>query len=258
MTSHSAGDRSHEKYCSALDEEVRRFAGIVEGADPAADVPTCPGWTTAKLLKHVGVTRRWVEHIVRHRLQEPVRPRDVPVTLPPDDKGYPGWLAEGGQTLVATLRAAESGTPVWSWGADHTAGFWSRRMLHETAVHRADAEITLGLEPRVDVATATDGVEEFLGNLSAADWLAGRLAGLGGSGERLHFHATDAAGEWTVTVGADGFTWERGHGKGDVAVRGTAGDLLLLLYGRFKPEEERFELFGDPAPLHNWLSKAAL
>ncbi|WP_424535633.1 maleylpyruvate isomerase family mycothiol-dependent enzyme [Sphaerisporangium viridialbum] len=254
------GRWSHEDYCSALEAELGRFAGAVEGADPAAEVPTCPGWTLTKLLKHVGITQRWAEHLVRHRVRERLPSRDVPVTLPDDDKGYPGWLAAGGATLVATLREAGADAEVWSWGADQHAHFWSRRMLHECTVHRADAEIALGREPRVDARVAADGVDELLDNLTAATWVAGALKELGEGGEVLHFHATDVdeGGEWTVTLGPEGFSWEHGHGKGDVAVRGTASDLLLLVYGRLKPADARFEVFGDRDLLARWQRKTAL
>ncbi|MEV7964447.1 maleylpyruvate isomerase family mycothiol-dependent enzyme [Sphaerisporangium sp. NPDC088356] len=254
------GRWTHDDYCSALEAELGRFAEIVENADPAAKVPTCPGWTIAKLLKHVGITQRWAEYLVRHRVAERMSSREVPVTLPDDDTGYPAWLAAGGASLVATLREADPGTPMWSWGIDQHASFWSRRMLHEGTVHRTDTEIALGREPRIDSRVATDGVDEFLDNLAVATWVADSLKELPGDGEVLHFHATDvdAGGEWTVTLGPDGFSWRHGHGKGDVAVRGAVSDLLLLLYGRLKPADGRFEVFGDRELLARWLEKTAI
>jgi hypothetical protein len=32
---------------------------------------------------------------------------------------------------------------MWAWGPDKHARFWSRRMLHETAVHRVTGDPTL-------------------------------------------------------------------------------------------------------------------
>ncbi|GAA3826840.1 maleylpyruvate isomerase family mycothiol-dependent enzyme [Sphaerisporangium flaviroseum] len=252
---------SHEDYCSAIEVEMRRFVRVAGDADPAAEVPTCPGWTMTKLLKHLGLTQRWAGHIVENRLQVPIPFRQVPVTLPDDDKGYPRWLGEGAVSLVATLRAAGADTAVWSWGPDQRSGFWARRMLHEGTVHRADAEITCGIEPRIDTRIAIDGIDELLDNLSAAPWISDRLKELSGKGETLHFHATDVgtgSGEWMVTLRPEGFTWEHGHGKGNVAVRGSASDLILLLYGRLKPSDQRFELFGDDDLLARWLGATAL
>ncbi len=237
------------------------FAEVVTDVDPATAVPTCPGWTVAKLLKHVGITQRWAEHIVRHRVDRPMTTREVPVTLPEDDKGYPAWLAAGGRSLVATLRQEGGDVPMWSWGAEQRSGFWSRRMFHECVIHRADAELALGRVPDIDVRSASDGVDELLSNLAAASWVSGGLKELKGDGESLHFHATDVeaggGGEWMVTLDPDGFSWGHGHGKGDVAVRGVTSDLLLLLYGRYKPLGDRYELFGDRDLLTRWLSRTS-
>jgi len=67
---------------------------------------------------------------------------------------------------------------------------------------------------------------------------------LGGSGETLHLHATDIEGEWLVTLQSDHITIDRGHAKGDAAVRATAIDLLLFVWGR---DLGGLEHFGDHA-----------
>jgi uncharacterized protein (TIGR03083 family) len=270
-------DRSHEHCCALLEAEIGRLVESTRNGDPAAEVPTCPGWTLAKLMKHVGIMHRWARHLVAERVGEPLWSRDVPVAPPGDPGAYPEWLAEGGADLVATLRAADPGTPVWSWGPRHDAGFWARRMLHETTIHRADVDLALGREPHIGAGTAADGIDEFLANVGAAEWMAGPLRELDGAGETLHIHATDTSstgaagapaddarphgrvtGEWTITLSAGTFTWTHGHGKGDVAVRGPLSDLLLLLYGRREPFDGRFEVFGDRDLLARWLAKTAL
>ncbi|MEV6786799.1 hypothetical protein AB0M96_31185, partial [Streptomyces sp. NPDC051098] len=40
-------------------------------------------------------------------------------------------------------------------------------------------------------------------------------------------------------------------------VQGPAGDLLLLLYGRYRPDDPRFEVSGDRATLDAWLRATA-
>ena len=52
-----------------------------------------------------------------------------------------------------------------------------------------------------------------------------------------------ADGEWLITRGADGMTVAREHAKGDVAVRGAASDLLLVVMGR--AEVDVVEVLGD-------------
>ena len=45
--------------------------------------------------------------------------------------------------------------------------------------------------------------------------------------------------------------FEHGHAKGDVALRGTASDLLLWAWNRVPPDD-RFEVFGEPTLLDAW------
>ncbi|MGH9231596.1 MAG: maleylpyruvate isomerase family mycothiol-dependent enzyme, partial [Acidimicrobiales bacterium] len=75
-------------------------------------------------------------------------------------------------------------------------------------------------------------------------------------GKTLHLHATDVGGaeagegEWLVTLDPAGMTVEHRHARGDVAVRGTASDLLLLLWNRVGAD--RCEVFGDADLLEWW------
>ncbi|HEY9525040.1 MAG TPA: maleylpyruvate isomerase family mycothiol-dependent enzyme [Thermopolyspora sp.] len=247
----------HDAYCDAVEAEIARFVAVIEEAGPATPVPTCPGWTIAKLAKHVGITHRSVEYMVRNKLRERVSPRDVPADLPADESGQVAWLKDGGARLVATLRAADPGIPVWGFGGAGHVRFWSRRMLHEITVHRADAELALGADSEIAPDQAVDGIEELLYVILRVERVNERLRELGGNGETLHLHATDKDGEWMITLRPEGFTTVRGHGTGTVAVRGTASDLLLLLYGRLKPGS-RCAVYGDDALLTRWLEKSAV
>ena len=65
--------------------------------------------------------------------------------------------------------------------------------------------------------------------------------------ESIHLHCTDVHGEWMLAAdetGALAVTHE--HGKGTVAIRGRASDLLALVRGQFTLAggAERFEVFG--------------
>ena len=65
--------------------------------------------------------------------------------------------------------------------------------------------------------------------------------------ESIHLHCTDVHGEWMLAVdetGALAVTHE--HGKGTVAIRGSATDLLALLHGQITLADgaDRFEVFG--------------
>ncbi|GAA0620408.1 maleylpyruvate isomerase family mycothiol-dependent enzyme [Sporichthya brevicatena] len=245
----------HAEYVAGVSEEIVRFAGLVANADLDAPVPSCPEWDLGKLTRHSGTVHRWIAHILRSGSTERVSPREVDLGLPTQRTGLPAWLAAGASPLRAAL-ATDPNRPVWTWGPGGTAGWWARRALHETTVHRMDAQLALGLEPELSPTVAYDGIEEFLTNLPAV--AADNIKGLP-AGDSLHLHATDGPGEWTIQLADGGFTWNSEHGKAAVALRGTLVDLLLLLYGRRRPHDgDRFEAFGDLAVADRWLAATQL
>ncbi|MFF6777345.1 maleylpyruvate isomerase family mycothiol-dependent enzyme [Streptomyces sp. NPDC012637] len=253
-------DDAHAGYCDLVRSHVESFVTLVRGADPAIPVPTCPGWTLADLVEHHGTTHRWIEHLVRTRATERVWSRDVPLDLPDDPAAYPDWLAASAEASLRALRAADPDTVLWSHGADPHVRFFPRRLLFEAVVHLTDAELALGREPgRVDPGTAADGIEEFLDNLPYFSWVAEPVAQLGRDGESLRLAAADTGAAWTVTLGGGGFTWRRhADGAATAAVEATAGELLLLLYGRYAADDPRFTHSGDRAALDAWLRATAL
>jgi hypothetical protein len=60
-------------------------------------------------------------------------------------------------------------------------------------------------------------------------------------------------GEWLVTRTPSGVTIQRGHGKADVAVRGPAASLLLVLTRRLPPSDPAIEILGQQALLTHLL-----
>jgi len=249
----------HEFFCTTTAGEIAALAELLDGVDLTTAVPTCPGWDLAALAKHVGVVHRWAAQMMRDGATERLDFRKVERNLPADPSGYPAWLREGAAILDAQLRAHPAETSVWTWGDGHTVGWWARRMAHESLVHRADAALALGRPFVADATLAVDGVDEFLENLPAAGAsFAPNVHELTGNGETLHLHATDADGEWMITLTDTGFTWGHGHGKGDVAARGAAADLLLLTYGRLAADDERFQRFGNTDLLDRWLRLSAI
>ncbi len=252
-----SGVPGHEWFCARAEAEIARMASVAAGASPGTPVPSCPGWTMAKLVKHTGIVHRWAGHIVATRARARTEQRDIEAGLPADEAAYPRWLAAGAAPLAAALRSAGPDTVVLAWGAEQRSGWWARRMLHETTVHRADAELALGAWPDIDPVAAADGIEEFLANLPAARRPSQRLAELP-AGKSLHLHATDSDGEWLVRFGAGGVEWSRGHEKASAAVRGPAAALLLFTYGRIPGSDARLAVSGDAALLDTWQEKTAL
>ncbi|WP_106401763.1 maleylpyruvate isomerase family mycothiol-dependent enzyme [Actinocorallia populi] len=247
----------HRVYCDLLEPELVRLAAAIGAAEPGAAVPGCDGWTALDLAQHVGVVHRWATRLVETAATARIPFREVPVEYPAHWGDYPGWIEEGGRALVAALRAVDGAAPVWAWGPDQHMRFWSRRQFHEVMVHRVDAERAAGLSPAIDPVHAVDAIDEFLENISSGRGSGPAVAAACAAGPgTVHLHATDADGEWMIHLAADGYRWERGHGKGDAAVRAPVADLLLLTYGRRAPEG--LEVFGDQALLTRWCEASRL
>jgi len=231
-------------------------------ADPAARVPTCPEWTLRQLVTHVGRAHRWAAAIVAARAAEPIPFREVPDGRLPDDPAErPAWLREGAARLAAAITAAAAtaggGAPVWTHLGPGPASYWARRMAHETAVHRADGQIAVGTRPVIDPVIAADGIAEWLGFLTGtpADERRHHAAALP-EGKVIHFHVTDEGveGEWLIRGGPAGVTVTAGHGKGDMAVRGPASAVLLVLLRRLPPDDPDVRILGDGSLLGGWLA----
>jgi uncharacterized protein (TIGR03083 family) len=253
----------HGRYCDALATEVARFVDAIDGADLGRAVPTCPGWDIAELVRHLGSVHRWAAAMVRDRATERLRREDLDLELPADGRDPGAWLSVGGDALVATLRRADPDAPMWAWGADQHVRFWPRRMVHETAVHRADAALALGTDVDtdidIDIEVATDAIDELLDNLPHARPFAPDVVNLRGAGESLVFEASDCDARWLVHLTPEGFRWTRAaEGEATAHVRAPAHALLLLLYRRLPVADAAFTPGGDEAVLSRWLENSAL
>ena len=236
----------HLDFLDVIAQETTALAAAARSVGPDAAVPATPEWTMAKLVKHTGTTHRWVLGITATR--QFANPGDLELGLPDDEGAYPEWIEAGAVQLVATLRDIAPDADMWSWGEDQHARFWSRRMAHETVIHRWDAQSATGAQDGIEVNLAIDGIDERLANLTASlNFRPDDLGALKGDGESVHIHATDGDGEWVLRFEPDGLAITREHAKGDVAVRGPARDLLLYLTGR--RGLDGFEIFGDEAVL---------
>jgi len=240
-----------------LIEETAAFGELIRGADPTTPVPTCPEWTLQQLLRHVGRGNRWAAQIVADQRDTALDPREVRDGKPPDDKDAAiDWLNAGAALILDSVDAVGADTEVWTFIGPRPAQWWIRRRLHEATVHKADAAIALGIEIELSAEVAADGIDEWLDriavetNAESSPLEAGRT---------LHLHATDGAlgeaGEWTITGIGDGIAWSHEHGKGDVALRGGAKDLLLAVVRRKSAADGGIEVFGDTPVWDGWLDR---
>jgi uncharacterized protein (TIGR03083 family) len=245
---------SHERCCDLVAGEIARLAAVTDGVDPATPVPTCGDWTIADLLEHAGTVYRWAAAMVRDSAQARYGREQMDLDVPEDPTGLPAWIAAGAAATVETLRAADPATPMWAWGWPKAAAFWPRRMVHEVGVHRADAELAVGIDVAFDPEVAADGVSELLDNLPHAAYFAPNVDKLRGNGEVLGFEATDAGVSWRVVLEPDRFRWSLDSGPATTTVQAPARDLLLALYGR----PACIDLHGDEDLFDRWIANSAL
>jgi uncharacterized protein (TIGR03083 family) len=238
-----------DQYLAAIRDQSARLVATAQRAGLAAMVPSCPGWTVADLLGHVGRVQRWQADIVARRVQDAewsfAEPPTDPVVLV-------SWVVDATALLLEVFAASPPDTPVWTFVGAGTASFWFRRQAHEVALHRVDADLAAGLAPHLEAELARDGIDEFL-DVVVQGRMRDRFVG---GGESVHLHRTDGDGEWLVRLTPDGPEVDRAHAKGDVAARGTSSDLLLAMRGR--TGTEALEVFGDPAVLDRFIELSRL
>ncbi|GAB2632380.1 maleylpyruvate isomerase N-terminal domain-containing protein [Kribbella swartbergensis] len=237
-------------YLAGFEGAAAEFAAVLDRVDPEAAVPGCPGWTLADLALHLGSGQRWAAAILLSGTAQQV-PEVLRTTI-----SWADWYAGTTAALAAAIRAVDPDEPCWNFApVDQRAGFWSRRRMHETAIHLVDAvqagdpDVT-GLEV-IPPAIAADGVDEvfgvFLPRLLARGFAPAVTRQVG-------VRATDTGDEWTLTPVAEGDPprVERGRAAGEAVVSGTAAELDLCLWKRLPTSVLRVE--GDPAVAADFLA----
>ena len=255
---HAPGD---DRFFTELRACTAELARIIDG-DLDRPVPTCPGWTFRQLATHVGRGHRWAAQIVATRAAGPIPMREVADgKFPEDPAQHATWLNASASQVIEAVTGA-GGDLVWTFVGMRPASFWARRRAHEAAVHLADAQLAAGRDVDLAPDVAADGVDERLAIIAAGtegttDAARAQARELRGDGQSLHFHATDpglsGTGEWLVTRTPSGVTVQHGHGKADVAVRGPAARLLLVVTRRLPPSDPAIEVLGERALLTHWL-----
>lgn len=232
-----------EAHLAAVDHELAALIAAVGSGPGDAPVPTCPGWVVTDLVDHV--VRMASVWTAAFQVAVDVPPSDVEPAVGAADPV--GRLQRIADELLPLVRAVPPDGTVATWyPPEQTAAFWRRRMAHELAIHRVDAQAARGTVEPIAGDLAVDGIDEalFLAQVGGP----ALTPAPGGAGETVHLHGTDHDdAEWLVTLGADGLTFERVHAKGDLAVRGAVSDLELLLYQR--PVLGELTRFGDDGAL---------
>jgi uncharacterized protein (TIGR03083 family) len=189
----------------SIESEGRRLI-LACRQDPGRLISQYQDWTLADLASHTGSIHGRTTLVCRDMPAERVSaPRLAEGTDPID------WCEERLEEMLAALTEADPTTPVWTFDDSGVLGFWERRMVPETGVHRWDAEQTIGRRDPLTDRVVVVGLEEFGGF-----WLNSL-----GEVQTLEAVATDL-----------GRSWVYGEGEPTATVDGTGSELYLRLMQR--------------------------
>jgi len=223
-----------DEMLSALSREGALFATAINAVGVDAPVPTCPEWTVRDLVLHQGEVHRWAATVVAGAIPKPSAvPDDVVGEVPTDDM-LADWLIAGLDGLIRTLRAAPADLAAFTFlnDAPPARKFWARRQLHETEMHRVDAESAAGAFTPFEPASAEDGVDEMLTGFAPRKHTPLHADGA----HTLQIELTDSPRRWRMTISEEPPRTDRlaaGDDSGaDCTVSGTAADMYRALWNR--------------------------
>lgn len=205
-----------DRYLELFHQDGERLLAVAEDGS-SLPVPACAGWAVDDLVVHLGTV--YSNKVAVLRLGRRAEPGEWDVPGDEADAGaHLAWCHAMLHTLAGLLAAHAPDESAWSWGPEQTVGFWQRRMAHETAIHRIDAEAAAGQVTPVADDLALDGIDELFSVFVRSD-------------------AFDAA---PVLESDDETARVRVRVLGEeVVVSGSAPDVLLWLWGRPSGRGER-------------------
>jgi uncharacterized protein (TIGR03083 family) len=244
--------------CAEIVAQTKLLTGQIDGADLSMPVPSCPGWNVSQLLRHIDGGQRWAQEIVATRASEPppdTALRDLSGATDDDPAAVAASLTEAAAALALTLTDAGPDAQMWCPVAGGGAAFYARRFLHETAIHRADAALALGLDFTLDTDIAVDAVDEWMElgclpfHFEVHPWMRELL----GPDRTIGLHATDTDAHWLLDLTGDAITWRRSDEPAAAEIRGQVTDLLLTIYRR-RPVAG-LAVAGDAGLVDFWLER---
>jgi uncharacterized protein (TIGR03083 family) len=230
----------YREHVATVERETASIVAAVHGAPRGARVPTCPDFSLADLVGHVGeFTALWT-----HVLCEATGAENSPYAPLEEDDDLATWYRPLADHLLERLRATSGDTYCWMWMDDQqTATGVARRCANELSIHRYDVQTASTAPTPLDPATALDAIEEIFVMLPAWD------NPPVGSGQTLLLRATDGARR-RISLEPGGPKISDEGGLAALTLTGSASDLALVLFER--PTLGTVQTDGDPAALDAW------
>jgi uncharacterized protein (TIGR03083 family) len=212
-------------------------------ANPDGHIPWSDRWRVGTVARHVAGTHHVVAQVIAGRPDADFGLFAALVSPEKNDPSFPDWFAQGTAQLLAELGSVEPGLACWNFhdGREGQVGFWARRMMHESIVHRWDAQMgAFGTADPIESDTAADGIDEFLEVFVDIT----RSQANSPPGPNILIETGDSSASWTVGLSAGGRTVRRGTDDAEIQVRGNASDILLILWGRVAELPDSVEVVG--------------
>jgi len=228
-----------DELVAVVDTEAGHFAAEAERVLLADPVPTCPDWTVADLIGHLGGTHRWATAIVSRALQRnlPADEEEALLEAPTDPADLLAWFRAGAHDLVDALRTAPANLQAFKFlsNAPPARQFWARRQTHETTIHRVDmlaarlGRMPSTAEAAVPTQLALDGIDELVNG-----FLPRRSSRLRTTEPFVVvISPTDATASWTVSVSDQPPVVSAGADpNAQSLISGTSAALYLGLWNR--------------------------
>lgn len=232
-----------ERYLDELERQGQLLRDSARQPSPHAGVPSCPGWDVARLLGHVTKVHHWAGSILRGG-----QPDAFEFSAALEGELFEVYDA-GLRDVLSRLRSMPDSAVVWTITPASSAKlFWARRLAHETAIHRVDAELAAGFgvagfEPEF----AADGIDELLTGSGAARFDRGGLPG----NRTISLTPLDSNASWTLSVGPELLSCQPAAvDDADLSVFGLASDLYRWVWNRAGDDE--VALRGDLTLADRW------
>lgn len=256
MRSIAGTELSRQTYISHLTADYARLLECIP-ADPVV-VPSCPGWSTNDLAKHMGHVYLGQAYVVETGVKAEAKEHLAPYARTENVLEFMGW---GFSAIVKALDVSRPERKTWSWHhMDNTVDFWFRRMAHETVIHRIDAELACGLVTTIAEDLALDGVDEvldflpLLGSWESAPNQAFGIVSISAVGSKQDTH-------WEIEFTADEATVVKAEGVNPLArlkISGTPEAMDLYLWGRIDSSDLRITLIGEGEETFKQLMQVAV
>jgi uncharacterized protein (TIGR03083 family) len=226
-------------------------------ADGWSEPTLCEGWTAANVVAHVVTGDQLIRGLVWDATGKDRGGQDLPVDFADRQRRFqvastwePAKLketarAESQQTVAAiadALQNAPDAIVTMPIGPAPMPVLRSMR-LNEYIIHGHDLGPAIGRP----IPTPDWFFERALGDAVTRMTRLHPRSPHKGKSASFHIHRTDGEGEWILRAESGEAVAESGHGKADVAMRGSAESLYWVLMGRGKPAEQGVEVHGDPA-----------